>query len=381
LADIANIKFNLGDYPAAQTHACQAQRLAQLSADLYHEARALNIEVMCYTDLGDYKTSISQCHRGRKLLGLCGMSGGHLDLRFMNNEAEIHFLKSEYVEAHSIHTQIVQTTSADQDADSYAFGLMNLAEIDIMSGKSEQHVRQKLDKAKEIFNHMEHLYALNYCNIYLGALNLREGLDIPAKTTFLQCINSGGHDGQGVLLCMERLADVKLWSICDFKWTSRWTVVYFAYANKLHNKLAFFKAIQFLGDVFYTQGDQDTANSLFTVALEAFTSMDVHRSRAQCMLHLGDISQMSGDLVKAVRLWNEARPLFERSQQAKEITRIQARIVAVEREMLTTHHRNLAQLEGLNVSTMITMFEVGMDENVPLIEELDENGALTLVAS
>jgi hypothetical protein len=99
------------------------------------------------------------------------------------------------------------------------------------------------------------------------------------------------------------------------------------------------------------------------------------------MLHLGDISQMSGDLVKAVRLWNEARPLFERSQQAKEITRIQARIVAVEREMLTTHHRNLAQLEGLNVSTMITMFEVGMDENVPLIEELDENGALTLVAS
>ncbi|KAJ7784917.1 hypothetical protein DFH07DRAFT_763529 [Mycena maculata] len=208
---------------------------------LYHEARALNIEVMCYMDLGDYKTSISQCHRGRKLLGLC-------DRRFMSNEAEIHLLKSEYVEAHSIHTQIVQTTSADQDADSYAFGLLNLSEVDIMSGER--------------------------------TLNLREGLDIPAKTTFLQYFNSRGHDSQGVLLCMERLADVKLWS-----------------------------------------------------------------------------------------------------QQAKEIIQIQTRIVAVEQEILITHPKQLAKLKGLNVPTAIIMFEVGTDENPPLIEELDENGAISLVAS
>jgi hypothetical protein len=52
----------------------------------------------------------------------------------------------------------------------------------------------------------------------------------------------------------------------------------------LKEKLGILKALQFLGDVFLAQGEEYTALNLFTVALEGFTAMDVHRSRAECML-------------------------------------------------------------------------------------------------
>jgi hypothetical protein len=61
-----------------------------------------------------------------------------------------------------------------------------------------------------------------------------------------------------------------------------------------------------------------------------FTYMDVHRSRAQCMLRLGDLAKKQGDLSRAVEFWKESRPLFERSVQAKDFAQIDARLGAVE---------------------------------------------------
>jgi hypothetical protein len=65
---------------------------------------------------------------------------------------------------------------------------------------------------------------------------------------------------------------------------SSWTTVYLAHSIKFKEKLGINKALQFLGDIFLVQADEDTAVSLFSAALEGFTYMDVHRSRAECML-------------------------------------------------------------------------------------------------
>jgi predicted negative regulator of RcsB-dependent stress response len=109
-------------------------------------------------------------------------------------------------------------------------------------------------------------------------------------------------------------------------------VTYPAHAQKLQQKLEPHKALQFLGDIFLANGDEETANTLFTVALEGFTQMDVHQSRAQCMLHLGDFAKERGDLLTAARLWAEARPLFERSVQAKDVSQIDIRLAAVAKD-------------------------------------------------
>jgi hypothetical protein len=81
--------------------------------------------------------------------------------------------------------------------------------------------------------------------------------------------------------------------------------------------------------VFIHQKDEETAISLFTVALEGFTYIDVHRSRAECMLRLGDISREHNELLKAQQLWETARPLFEHSSQAKQVKDFDDRLAGV----------------------------------------------------
>jgi hypothetical protein len=90
------------------------------------------------------------------------------------------------------------------------------------------------------------------------------------------------------------------------------------------------KAFQFLAKLCLTNSDELTAESLFTVALDGFTYMDVHHSRAACMLHLGDIARQWGQLARASTLWNDARPLFERSLQAKDVSEIDTRLTELE---------------------------------------------------
>jgi hypothetical protein len=52
--------------------------------------------------------------------------------------------------------------------------------------------------------------------------------------------------------------------------------------------------------VFLATKDDETATNLYIVALEGFTHMDIHRSRAQCMLRLGDLANEQGYTSKAI---------------------------------------------------------------------------------
>jgi hypothetical protein len=86
------------------------------------------------------------------------------------------------------------------------------------------------------------------------------------------------------------------------------------------------KALQFIGDVYLGAGDHHTAICMYTVALEGFTQMNIHRSRAECMVHLGDISRQHGNTAKAAEFWGRARPLFELSSQTNQITAVDDRL-------------------------------------------------------
>ncbi|KAJ7146632.1 hypothetical protein C8R44DRAFT_973349, partial [Mycena epipterygia] len=79
LSGISMSLWSTGDYPAAQIHAHRAQRLSQLSGNLYAESCALWIEGLCAQSLGDYKHSMILLHRARMLLELCGMSGSAIN--------------------------------------------------------------------------------------------------------------------------------------------------------------------------------------------------------------------------------------------------------------------------------------------------------------
>jgi hypothetical protein len=95
-------------------------------------------------------------------------------------------------------------------------------------------------------------------------------------------------------------------------------------------KLAVYKALLFLGDVLMSQGDNDTPHSLITVALEAFICMDIHCSIAECLLRLGDLALKKENISVAVEVWITARPLFEKSPQAKNIVQIDSRLATLD---------------------------------------------------
>jgi hypothetical protein len=58
------------------------------------------------------------------------------------------------------------------------------------------------------------------------------------------------------------------------------------------------------------------------------------------MLRLGDSSKRHGEILKAVEFWEAARPLFERSSQAKQVQHIDDRVANISRDVLEQHRNN-----------------------------------------
>ncbi|KAJ7838030.1 hypothetical protein B0H14DRAFT_2790306, partial [Mycena olivaceomarginata] len=199
-------------------------------------------------------------------------------------------------------------------------------------------VCHKLNQVKEIFNRLPHSGAMIHCDIVEADIELREKKFDLAKITFQECLHSiWGTDNEVESFCLERLANITAWPSSE--WQFRWPVTYLGYAYKTNDNFALHKALLCLGDVFIINKDGKTAANLYMLALEGFTQMDIHRSQAQCMIRLGDLANKQGHTSKAISLWQTARPLFERSLQARDVAQIDARLSAAERhehEALTT---------------------------------------------
>ncbi|KAJ6592200.1 hypothetical protein DFH09DRAFT_1415132 [Mycena vulgaris] len=370
------LKWQMGDPAAGQMYASEAQRLAKMSTDLYNEAWALQIEVYCWNAHGHYKYAASLSNRARDLLTHCGMSGGGLSSVIMVDQGEIHKLKSEYVEAWNIQTKLLYEHPIELVPMEHAFALLNMAELDVLLGAPTDKVQRNIDASNLIFNSINLSVYEMMCDITMGALHLREGNLQSAKSLFHKCLCFfRGNQAELVNFCLERLGDRSLWDSID----QSWTIVYLVHASKSNQKLDVHKALQFLGDVFRADGDQDTAISLLTVALEGFTQMDVHRSRAECMLQLGYISKEHGDILKTEELWRTARPLFERSSQAKKVALIDEELLNVAGDVLDEHTRSLALLSDTHAPSTTIETTSGCLEEAGETEDAGLGGGKELV--
>jgi tetratricopeptide (TPR) repeat protein len=347
LCHLAFIKWMLGDYYAAQMLASKSQRLARTSANLYREAHALHVKTMCSYQLGDYSQSISFSRRATDLLGLCGMLGSDLDHGIKSTQAEVHNLKSEYLEACNIYTQMLQEATIEQDPSTHAMALLNLADIDLSMGATKDDVQRNLNAARSLFTSMGQVTQVTMCDTILANLYLRDGKMLAAKTLFVKCMNiSMGNQAEIMAYCLERLGDVSRWT--GLGSNSSWTTVFLMHSLKFKEKLGTYKALKFLGDICLAQDDGETAISLFTVALDGFTYMNIHRNRAECMLQLGDIFKKHGEALKAIELWETAKPLFERSSQSQQVEQINKRRAGMSQDVHDQHRHNLARLAELD---------------------------------
>jgi tetratricopeptide (TPR) repeat protein len=347
---IALAEWRIGDYLTAHIHASEAHQLARLSANAYLEARALFVDAVCIGELGNFKYAMVLFQKAKQCADLCGLARGGVVSNIMSNTAEFHLLKSEYAEAHKIHTQIAQETSLLSDKYDYAFSLLNIAQIDVLIGTVQHEVQQKLGEAKALFQTLGQSAEEGFCDMVMADLHLREGDSAYAKPIFEKSFHSSlGSQHDHAFYCLERLADPSQWRSTDLDETAAWTMVYLGYACRSKKRLGLLKALYCLGNVFYLLGDNTTAYALCIVALEGFTYLDVHHGRARCLLLLGDIAEHQGDSAKAVEFWNNARPLFELSLQAKDAIQIDNRLAAAGENNVNSCVRTMAHLEQPNV--------------------------------
>jgi tetratricopeptide (TPR) repeat protein len=274
------------------------------------------------------------------------MSGSEANLAIMTNQAEVHKLKSEYNEAWKLHSEILQI-SADRDVVWHAIALMNVAEIEVLIGVPKHDVQQNIELARSTFTTNGCKPMVICCDIILADLYLREQ-DLPAaKRLFEKSLKLAAEDSEFKLFCLERLGNVNSWG--PDKSVPGWTTIFLVHSLRLRAKPELYKALQFFSQLFLMQNDEDTAISLLTVALVGFTYMDVHCSRAECMVRLGDISNNHGDQLKAVELWTTARQLFERSSRLKEVQYVDERLAYIGSDVLKQHRKNITHLVELNV--------------------------------
>ncbi|KAJ7888445.1 hypothetical protein B0H14DRAFT_3716680, partial [Mycena olivaceomarginata] len=301
---MSSLKYRTGDYCTAQAHIAKALQLSRSAPNLFQEANALYIGAVCSTYLGNFWEAMDNLHRGRILLGICGLAGGNIDHQMANQQGEIHFLKSEYTQARSIYSQIVATVSPDQNAYVHAISLLNMAQSDTVCGDMRD-VYHKLNQAKEILHKWIHSREIIACTMVEADIELREKKFELAKF------------GMAIQMASDILGK--------------------CLQNK--NKLSLHKALLYLGDVFIVNQDGKTAENLYMLVQEGFTQMDIHCSRAQCMIRLGDLANEQGHTSKAISLWQTARPLFEQSLQAIDVAQIDVRLSATKKhdqEALTT---------------------------------------------
>jgi hypothetical protein len=244
--------------------------------------------------------------------------------------------------------------------------LLNVAEIDVSIGTPKNDVQRNCDSARTMFETAGYVRGVTMCDTILADLHLREGNPLAAKTILVRCFKVT-LDSQITTYCLEWLGDTSRWGCLHGM--SSWATVFLVHSLRRREKLGIYKAFQSLGDIFLAQDDEHTAISLFTVALEGFTEMDVHRSRAECMLRFGDIPMRQSEPLKAVEFWERARPLFERSSQAKQVQGIDERAVNISKDVLEQHRNNLACLAELHVPAG-TVEE--LEDDLSEIEDLDK---------
>ncbi|KAJ6511020.1 hypothetical protein C8R45DRAFT_1068855 [Mycena sanguinolenta] len=322
LREAAEALWQLGKYRKAQAMSGDLRQLARMHGLFIAEAQAIRIELLCRVSQGDLAPCLQLSAEARELLGFCGLQGGTLEQALLASDADVHFQKTEYIEARSLYSQTV-TKEAPL---AQAYDRLSMAGIEIETGVETNQIQQDLETTKSIFELIRNPPGITLCEVYLAYVDIREGLFVKAKLSLERSFAlTRGNDQEISILCLNKLGDPTS-QLSDIHTTFGWTLVLLAFAQTGGNSIAIYHALRCLGDIFLTQDDTGTALSLFQVAFDAFTAMDIHRSKGVCAVRMGDIFHRKGNEQKAVELWQMARPLFVRSSQFEDVAQIDKKI-------------------------------------------------------
>ncbi|KAJ7662516.1 hypothetical protein B0H14DRAFT_1075825 [Mycena olivaceomarginata] len=356
LAGLAMMEWHRGNYSRALQLAQDTYRIARVSGNARGELNGIRLQALCYLSMGDFKHVMELLDEGKELVVRAGVQGGQMEYLLMSIEATVYQDKTEYSDARRVHEAILRQTSAILSPVDHAYALANIAFLDILTGASTDSVSLDLDAATTGFQNGKFSRGISFCEICRAELLLCAGDATGARVEYMRFFATArSSDNDIACYCASKLAD-PMNPVHAVTESARWAVVFLALAlcPLVRSPLMVHQALQRLGDVLVKLKDH-TALSILLVALEGFTLMDVHQSRAECMRTIGDIYVQCGDLFQAQEMWEAARPLFKRSEQKKQVIGIDERLQMLDKlviipkvELLTpqaTLCGTLAQIE------------------------------------
>jgi hypothetical protein len=167
---------------------------------------------------------------------------------------------------------------------------VNIALIDIHTGGDARRIHTELEECGALFRgHWEFPPGVMMCEATHIDLDVREGNIRETKAKLEHYfIAARNKDAEMELFCLERLADVGL-GLDVLEATTKWAVIFLAYALKARNRLGTMKALRCLGLISSAQKDQETALNMFKVAQAGFADMGVHVPEADCARRITEI--------------------------------------------------------------------------------------------
>ncbi|KAJ7253210.1 hypothetical protein C8J57DRAFT_1722576 [Mycena rebaudengoi] len=337
LTSICTILLYTGKPLSALTHAKEAYRYTEHIGNIHGQAWSLSIQGHSHIYLANYGHAQHLLQKSRHILATLGHQQSVLNISILLLQAEIHLVKSEYLESRKL--QVAIASSCQASSYHAILAKLNNAFIDITTGADSKIIHQNLDITQCHLKAMYGLLGRHLCTFsdYIAAeLCLQDGALGTVNAMFEECFAlSLDFNIEVTFQCLARLGDLST-RMNDTQITLRWNGIFLGLALKCKDKHQTMQAFRFLGQIFAAEGDDETALSLFNVALDGFTFMDVHRWRADCMVRIGDIQNNHGEVIKAIELWKTARPLFERSSQMKDVIKIDTKLAEVDSAILAS---------------------------------------------
>ncbi|KAF7344786.1 NB-ARC domain-containing protein [Mycena venus] len=328
LAGLGWVEWLHGNYSGALQLGQEIYRIGRAAGNVRGVLDGIRLQASCFVSLGHFNHAMQLLEDGKELIVQAGLQGGSTESLLMNIEATVYHVKTEYSHARRIQEAILHQTSATLSPMYHAYALASIALLDIVTSATADIVSHNLDAATAGFQNAQYPRGDSLCEYGHAELLLREGEIMAARAKYMQLFAAArNNDDEIACNCLMRLADPTNPVHADIE-CGRWAVVFLAYAlnSQLRSRLMVHQALRRLGDVFMVQGAENTALSILSVALEGFTQMDVHQSRAECMHTIGKVYVQCGDIGRAREMWEAAWPLFERSEQRKEVAKIEEKL-------------------------------------------------------
>ncbi|KAJ7133691.1 hypothetical protein C8R43DRAFT_1133228 [Mycena crocata] len=328
----ARLRHVIGAYEEGIQLGRQCVSLAKSAGNIFYESQGNDIQARCLARMGNYGPAARCSDYSMELvqaLGLDQTSSAGRDI--MNARAEILLQKTEYRATREIYATMKEWVSNSGFGQiQLAYTLINIAVIDCATGNVDD-VQELIDNSRSILNTV---YAAGQgqavCDLTQGDLEFTLMHFDKAEELYRRGLAFyGDNNAEMTVWALQKLGDIAL-ARKDFAAALPQLITYFAFAHTTRNWKEVNASLQRIGDVFVSEGDDGTANSLFALALENFTMMDIHQSKADCMIRIGDIRRRSGDLKNARDWWTRAQPLFEKSSQANDVQQCQTRLLEYE---------------------------------------------------